>query len=340
VVEHRSHGSHCGRCRQDFAAPLPRAIQAAGLAGPRLTALVGDLKGAGHCSFRTIQTFLRDVLTVSLSTGYLRKLCGKVADSLDAACQELRAALPTQPRLHIDETGHKENGRGLWTWCFRAPRFTLFRIDPSRGSGVLVETLGAEFAGVIGCDHFSADRKSLTLNGRVQVQFCWAHLIRDVKFLVEHPDARNRAYGQRVLETLHAVFALLHRRETFPDEASFRIALDDQARAVWTQATFRTPATREARSLARRFHQHGHQDQQFLTTPEIEPTNNLAEQAIRFVVLDRKVTQGTRGPAGRRWCERLWTTLATGRDLCPFLAESMQAHFQATPPPSLLAGSP
>lgn len=64
VIEHRSHVCRCGRCRRDFAAPLPRAVQTAGLAGPRLTALVGHLKAAGHCSFRTIQTFLRDVLTV------------------------------------------------------------------------------------------------------------------------------------------------------------------------------------------------------------------------------------------------------------------------------------
>ena len=344
VVEHRGHVCRCGRCCRDFVAPLPPAVQAAGLVGPRLTALIGYLKGAGHCSFRTIQTFLRDVLTVSLSTGYLRKLCGKVADSLDAAYQELRSALPTQPRLNIDETGHKENGDALWTWCFRAPDFTLFQIDPSRSSGVLVETLGTEFAGVIGCDYFSAYRKYLALNERTQVQFCWAHLIRDVKFLVEHPDARNRAYGQRLLATLRAVFAILHRRETFLDEAAFRMALDDQARAVWTQATFRTPATREARNLAQRFHQHGHQYLQFLTTPQIEPTNNLAEQAIRFVVLDRKVTQGTRSPTGRRWCERLWTALATchqtGRAVFPFLVKSLQAQFQATPPPSLLTGTP
>ena len=32
----------------------------------------------------------------------------------------------------------------------------------------------------------------------------------------------------------------------------------------------------------------------FITTPGVEPTNNLAEQAIRFVVIDRMVTQGSR----------------------------------------------
>jgi len=49
----------------------------------------------------------------------------------------------------------------------------------------------------------------------------------------------------------------------------------------------------------------------FITTPGIDPTNNLAEQAIRFVVIDRHITQGTRSEKGRRWCERIWTVIAT-----------------------------
>ena len=73
---------------------------------------------------------------------------------------------------------------------------------------------------------------------------------------------------------------------------------------------------------------------QFITTPGIEPTNNLAEQAIRFVVIDRQITQGPRSEGGRRWLERIWTTMATcaqqGRSAFEFLVESVQAHFQGT----------
>lgn len=73
-----------------------------------------------HCSFSTIHTFLKDVCGVSISRGQLRKICGKVATSLDSAYQELLNLLPEQERLNVDETGHKENGQGMWTWCFRA----------------------------------------------------------------------------------------------------------------------------------------------------------------------------------------------------------------------------
>jgi transposase len=71
----------------------------------------------------------------------------------------------------------------------------------------------------------------------------------------------------------------------------------------------------------------------------MDPTNNVAEQAIRFVVIDRLVTQGTRSQKGRQWCQRIWTVLATcarqGRNAFAFLLQALQAHFVGTVYPSL-----
>ncbi len=99
--------------------------------------------------------------------------------------------------LNVDETGHKQNGHRQWTWCFRAELYTLFKIDPTRSGDVLIEVLGTEFDGVLGCDYFSAYRRYHREFG-VTLQFCLAHLIRDVKFLTTLPDARDRAYGERL----------------------------------------------------------------------------------------------------------------------------------------------
>jgi transposase len=72
----------------------------------------------------------------------------------------------------------------------------------------------------------------------------------------------------------------------------------------------------------------------------VEPTNNLAEQAIRFVVLDRLVTQGTRSESGDRWCERIWTVIATctqqGRSVFDYLSAAVEAWFHRSEAPSLL----
>jgi hypothetical protein len=118
------------------------------------------------------------------------------------------------------------------------------------------------------------------------------------------------------------------------------VELDDQGLMVLMRATYRVPNVPEAQNLAARFDQHGDSYLRFITTPDVEPTNNLAEQAIRFVVIDRRITQGTRGEPGRRWCERIWTAIATctqhGKSLFEFLDHSVKALFRETTPPSLL----
>ena len=92
-----------------------------------------------------------------------------------------------QDFLNVDETGHKQNRQRQWTWCFRAELYTLFKIDPTRSGDVLIEVLGTEFDGVLGCDYFSAYRRYHREFG-VALQFCLAHLIRDVKFLTTLPE--------------------------------------------------------------------------------------------------------------------------------------------------------
>jgi transposase len=338
ISEHRGHAGFCPCCQKIHYAQIPAPVRQAGLVGPQLTALVAYLKGGCHCSFSTIRKFLRDVVKVTISRGQLPKVCGKVADSLDMAYDGLLVAAPQQASLNVDETGHKEYAQRLWTWCFRAAEFTLFKIDPSRSSDVLVEVLGQEFQGVLGCDYFSAYRKYMDDFG-VVVQFCLAHLLRDIRFLVEHPQSRNRAYGRRVLEATRQLFGVVHRREEYTAKR-FAIALEDAGDELLAEATYRVPSTREAQNLAERFERHGASYLRFITTPGIEPTNNLAEQAIRFVVIDRLVTQGSRSEAGRRWLERIWSAIATcaqqGRSVFEFLVESVQAHFRDHSGPLLL----
>jgi len=164
IEEHRRPTQECSECHQRHCVAWPADLKKAGLVGPRLTALIGYLKGACNMSFSAIRTYLRDIVKVTLSRGQLRKLVAKVADSVLGPYEQLMAMLPKEERLNVDETGHQENGRRLWTWCFRATMFTVYKISPSRGSKVLIEVLGEEFNGVIGCDYFSAYRKYMKLN--------------------------------------------------------------------------------------------------------------------------------------------------------------------------------
>lgn len=338
IQEHRSHPAWCPHCRVMHQAPLPPGIGRGGLVGPTLTTLIAYLKGACHASFSTVRKFLRDVVRVTISRGELARIIAKVSRALERPYRELLDDLPGQAVLNVDETGHKQNGRRQWTWCFRAGLYTLFKIDPTRSADVLIGVLGAEFDGVLGCDYFSSYRRYHREFG-VLLQFCLAHLIRDVKYLITLPDPRDRAYGERVREALRSLFAVIHRREELPD-AVFQVQLEAARAEVLRCGTRDVPETKHGRNLAKRFETHGESYFRFVTTPGLEPTNNLAEQAIRFVVIDRLITQGTRSEAGNRWCERIWTVMATcvqqGRSVFSYLEAAVGAWFEGTEAPSLL----
>src|SRR5260370_35312509 len=123
------------------------------------------------------------------------------------------------------------------------------------GSDVLIEMLGKEFDGILGCEYFSAYRKYMKDFG-VLVQFCLAHFLRDVRFLVEHPNTRNQAYGRRVLERLRALFAVIHERERYAAK-TFQIILQNAVDELWQEIVWRVPQTAEARNLPVLFRNHG-----------------------------------------------------------------------------------
>jgi transposase len=338
IEQHTSPEYWCVRCQKAFKASPPSAIENGGLFGPQLTALIAYLKGACHASYSTVRKFLRDVVGLNISRGQLAKVIAKVSEALDGPYQELLRMLPRAACLNVDETGHKDNGTPMWTWCFRAELYTLFKIDPHRSADVLLEMLGKEFDGVLGCDCFSAYRRYMR-ECDVIVQFCLAHLIREVKYLMTLPDKRTKAYGERFREALRRLFEVVHKRSEMTG-AAFRSRLEAAKADVLCQATQDVPATKAAANLALRMQKYGECYFRFITTPEVEPTNNLAEQAIRFVVIDRHITQGTRGEMGQRWSERIWSVIATcvqqGRSVWEYLQAAVQAQFTGQPGPTLL----
>jgi transposase len=338
ITEYRARLYRDPRTGQISVASLPAEVMAAGLVGPRLSAAIAFQKAACHMSYTTIQAFWRDLTGLGLSRGQLAKVVRKVSRALRRPYEQLRDALAGQDCLGIDESGHKDAGRRHWTWCFRAPHFTVFHIDPSRGSEVLRTVLGETFGGVIGCDYFSAYHKYMADSGAT-VQFCMAHLIRDIRFLTEQTNASVVRWGEKLLDWMRKLFHTLHRRAQWTAE-QFALRMD-AIRRGFLQQVRHPPSWSEARTLAARFH--GRKAEHyftFLTEPGVEPTNNRTEQAIRHVVIDRRVTQGTRGDDGMRWCERAWTVLATctqqGRRAFQFLHDALRAHLTRKTAPSLL----
>lgn len=343
ITQHTAYSIWCHDCECYHQAPLPAEVVRAGLFGPRLTSLATYLKGKLHGSYSGIRDLLEDIVGVKVSRGYVAKLLRKAGEAFEQPYTELIELLPHQSHLNIDESGHKDNGDRYWVWCFRATEFVVFKIDPSRGSQVLMRILGEDFQGVLGSDYYAAYRK-YARQCSVLVQFCLAHLIRDVKYLCEFPDPPVQRYGKKLLKGIQALFHALHRKDQLSATA-FQNELDAAQAQIWKAAIPRTtaPLHRLIGNMARRFNNHGEAYFQFITNPQIDSTNNVAERAMRFIVIDRHVTQGTRSEVGRRICERLWTVMATCsvQKISPFvwICRAISAYFKDEPVPSLRVDS-
>lgn len=338
VTEHRARKYLDPVTGKTVIAPLPEAIRKGGLLAADMTAMTAYMKGACHMSYTTIQQFFKHVIKLDLSRGMLCKATQKVSEALGPSYEALASRLPQEPQVNVDETGHHDDGKLHWTWCFDTNAYSLFKIDPSRSSQVLEAMLTADFTGVIGADYFGAYRKYARLFG-VEVQYCLAHLIREIRFLAEHTVKKLSRWGRHLLEGLKKLFETLHRRDQLTPKGWMRSM--ERIREGFLKQMRRPPDHTLAKKLAKRFKAQAAKDYfRFLSEPGVEPTNNRAERQIRPVVIDRRITQGTRGQAGMRWCERIWTTLATckkqNQNVLEFIHDSLVAHWSNKEYPSLI----
>jgi hypothetical protein len=316
--------------------------------GPRMLAMIGWLKSRAHCSYSTIATWMDDVLQVPVSRGYLAKLCnGIISASLAAAHEQIKQAIPRQPHLGSDESSLKNNGKKHWIWCITAPLFTLFHIASTRSRSVLEALIGTDYEGAVHFDYFSANC-SFAWNFDIRAQYCWAHLIRDIRFLEKHPHKKTKEWAEQLLDRTRRIFSAWHRRDEMTDAGFYRSMVTHRDRFM--EIVLKPPNSKEASNITARFQTievaDGSQYDmsqdyfRFMFEPGIEPTNNHSEQQVRHCVIDRRITQGTRSEVGQRYHERMWTAIATcgkqGRSFFQFLHKSISASLSGGEPPRLL----
>jgi transposase len=307
VREYHRHTYWCPACQSCHTAPMPGEGRS-GLFSTALIAFVAYLKGRCHISFSALQDFFHEVLGIKISRGFLAKQIRKTSAALKRTHEELMGRLGGEGHLHIDESGWKENGEKRWIGAFRAERYAVFIIRGSRGAGVLEEVLGKAFGGIISCDFYGAYRKFQRLSCAL-LQLCWAHFIREVLFLQELGDERVRRYGRRVIKQIRLMFETIHRKGELK-EAEWKDRMNRHRELIVKRATGTVPENREAQLIGKRMRDWEEEYFRFIDQG-LEATNNAAELTIRQSVLDRVVTQGSRGIGGNEWHERFWTVITT-----------------------------
>ena len=120
---------------------------------------------------------------------------------------------------------------------------------------MLIDVLGEHFAGVIGCDYFSAYRKYMK-DRHILVQFCIAHLIRELKYLAGLSDKATADYGQKLFDAVRDMFSIFHKAKELTKNTSAK-AIDESRKTFLDIALRNVPESRPAQNHAKRFRKHG-----------------------------------------------------------------------------------
>lgn len=162
-------------------------------------------------------------------------------------------------------------------------------------------------------------------------QTCLAHLIRDARSLAEHPKLEISEFGQKALEMLQQLCAMA---KNIPTEKEWNDFYSGFIELIFENMN--RCSKDEAGRFARRLLREIDCLWTFLEVAGVEPTNNRTERALRFGVMWRKRSQGTRSDKGNRWVERILSLRQTARlnNLSSFdiLVEAMNSYFKEQNP--------
>ena len=346
ITEYRCHRRRCPDCHTVTLAPLPD--EHATQFGPQLTALIAYLTVVCRMPRLVVRRFLESALQIPISLGSTQHAWEETSAAVAAPYAELEAALPHEPVVNADETGHRTNGDKRWLWTFVARTFVVYRIAVSRGSDVLQMVLGETFAGILGSDRLPAYLKYVV----GQRQWCWAHVTRNLLSaldLATTPAATR--FCQEALALDRRLFRLWHRFRGDPTVRGSPLTraeliakvLPIEKRLFALGERHLNAANGDVRNLAYAFFVHHQHFFTFVHEEGVAPTNNSAERALRTAVQWRKIMFGTRSDQGERAVERLLTVARTCQlqqhNTLVYLTAAVAAHRRRQAAPSLLKRS-
>lgn len=307
VIEHVYLTRQCPNvaCR---ARVTPAAASAADLGVPsererlgvRLVSLVATLRAELRLPINLIQWYLAAIHGLELSVGAIVGVLDRVARRGAESVGAILTAIRGSPMVQADETGFREDGVNGYLWSFSTPTERYF-VRGRRDGAMVDAVLGADFAGVlvtdfyVAYDHYDGPH-----------QRCWTHLLRDIHTLKDrHPANPTLQTWAKQVRAVYDRAGRVTGAEPTRRRAQRRCEAD--LLAVCTPYLDADAASVPHATLCRRIAKYLPELFTFVLNPVVPATNNGAERCIRPVVIARKISGGTRSPAGTS----TFTTLAT-----------------------------
>lgn len=299
VTEYRINQYICPKCHKKITAKAN--IPENSRFGVNVMAHIASLKFEDRLPLRKICSALKRQFNLKISSGAVFQITKKVSDKLSEECNRIKSSLRRSKCVNIDETGMRVNGLNYHTWVFTSKKDILYLIRKSRGKNVIEEGIGTGYKGVVGCDGWTS-YPSYTEN----IQRCWAHLLREARYLAEEHSSAKFLY-----EGLKSIYEKATSKKP-PSKDDLILEMKQ-----WTDYA---EGYRELRKFAVKLRNGIEHWFTFLDHDEVEPTNNRAERALRELIVQRKIIGTLRNEKGTAIMERINSCFATWkqRGLNPF----------------------
>jgi hypothetical protein len=290
----------CNKCHLKFVA-RDEQTPLKGRFGVNLMVLVIFLRFIIRGVMRKTAGFLGASFALKLAPASVQAIITRAAAAGEKEYAQIKHRIRTASRLHIDETSFSVLGKNWWVWVFRSEHDKLLVIRESRGNNVLEEILGKDYKGIVHCDCWRA-YDYLT---NASLQRCWAHLLR------KSAELKETVAGRHFHKKLTTLFEEIKTFNTKDQTAEQRARKYELMTAELAKITKHYMRYSDCEAVAKYINFHIESWFTCVKYEQVEPTNNLAEQAIRETVIVRKIIGAFRSEKGPQNYETLASLLAT-----------------------------
>jgi hypothetical protein len=266
--------------------------------GSRIKALAHSLHYGHGVPVRRLPAILQEMTGITITQSAITQDALKQAKGpLGAAYQELREQVRQAPVTYTDDTGWRVGGDGAYLMAFDTDQQTVYQIRPQHGNEQVRELIPSDYTGTLVTDRFSS-YEAEELAG-VDQHKCLSHLIRNAVEVAESKTGRAKVFGSELKALLQNANELW-RQQRAGTVSGFAAQADqiEQDLTYWLRPR-RLRDEDNQRLLDGIGLQHDRRRVlNFLYNPEVEPTNNRAERALRPAVIARKVSHCSKNRRG------------------------------------------
>jgi len=306
--------------------------------GANLHGLMTYLNKQMGLSHGRIAMLMRDQFDLAVSRGTVCRSVLRTAVLCEPIYDEVVAAMHVAKTATGDETGWRLAGLLAWLHGAVSEFGTVYAIAHSRGSEVFAELVGLDFSGLFVHDGWRPyDRFEHATHGA-----CNMHVINRCKKQIEDGEAEEVAFAESIknlLQTGLKIRDLQEQGEFTPSQ--IQMVVDSLLKPTLDELAASPGESEMNQKLARHVQRLRDRLFTYLLHPGMPATNYLAEHAMRFAVILRKVWGGNRTPRGAKAQAVLMSVLRTCRQQGLDVAQWLRDVRQGRAPGFILpAGTP